>query len=258
MEQQFTFQPDFWAGGRTQSNPDGGLPDGAVVGRVNTRRNSGSDDFMAQLLQAIVQMQQSRETSAQRAAARRDPTAEANRLRQTPGTPEFNGMGPGGNQMVNGQLLGPITAGSGMTPEQIARMQGRTAMNQWRFPDMFRQIDKATVDGVVKEHNDGINFIRQQQAQEVPTTDFRQRDPNMTGRYEGTNVRDFLLDQAARKAQDKVDDFGPAPADAVRRIIPQAKYGATPGYATRPGYRLNLFGKDWSKEDEQLRKSLGV
>lgn len=151
----------FGASGKPQSNPDGGLPDGAVVGRVHTRRNSGSDDFMAQLLQAIVQMQQGRETSAQRAAARRDPTAESNRLRQTPGTPEFNGMGPGGNQMVNGQLLGPITAGSGMTPEQIARMQGPTAMNQWRFPDMFQNngVKEIVTDHYAKPQNQNGGWV---------------------------------------------------------------------------------------------------
>lgn len=119
-----------------------------VVARVNPRRNNGGD-FMAQLLQALVEMGKGRESSADRAAARRDPTAERNRLRTTPGTPEFNGFGPGGNQMINGRAVGPITANSGMTDEQIARMQGPTAENQWKFPEMFKNNE---ISNIVREH----------------------------------------------------------------------------------------------------------
>lgn len=146
----FSFNSDIW-NNRPQNNPDGLLGDGTTVARVRRRDEQTNDnDFLASLLQAIVEMQKGRETSAQRAAARRDPVAESNRLRQTPGTPEFAGMGPGGNRMVNGQLLGPITAGSGMTPEQIARMQGPTAMNQWKFPELFQNQDIADI---VANHN---------------------------------------------------------------------------------------------------------
>jgi hypothetical protein len=166
------------------------------------------------------------------AALRNDPIGDMNKRRQMPGTPEFAGMGPGGNQMVNGQLLGPITRASGMTPEQIALMQGRTAMNQWRFPDMFKQIDAQNVHNTIAEHNQGVNYIKEQQAQMLPTVDFRERDPNLTGQYQGTNVRDFLIDQNQRQNQAETDGFGPAPANAIKAIIPKASHGMTPGYAT--------------------------
>ena len=220
---------------------DSSTPDGTVVGRVRTQRQrdeAGQNDFMAMLVKAFERMlggQQGRETTDdQLRALRNDPVGDYNKQRQDPRNPEFGGFGPGGNRADPEKgVVGPVTDKLGFTPEMIARMQGRTARNQWKFPEMFRADDQRAVGNVMKEHQQGIDYIKGQQAGVVPTTDFRQANPNMAGQYEGTNVRDFLLSEADRRGQAKADGFDPAPAGAVRSIIPKAQYGNTPGYATR-------------------------
>jgi hypothetical protein len=206
-----------------EQNQNQPLADGTKVGEVHSR-NNGNEAFMAMLAKAFERMfsGQGQETNAEKLKAlRNDPIGDANKADYLKRTTVDNQGG-----------MGPMTRASGMTPEQVARMQGRTAENQWKFPELFKAQDKAVVGNTIAEHNQGLKYIKDQQIGVVPTTDFRQHDPNMAGKYQGTNVRDFLISEAGRTGQAKADGFDPAPFNATRSIIPKASYGTTPGYAT--------------------------
>lgn len=226
-----------------KANPNGLTPDGTTVARVR-RRDQGSNDFMGQIVELfgrLLGQQRPNQTPENLRAIRNNPADEYNKASQDPSNPRFM---QGNNRSVAGVgMVGPNTAAmleSGqMTPEQLARMQGRTAMNQWKFPEMFRQQDAERVAGVVRDHNEGVNFIKDQQSQMLPTVDFRQRDPNLSGQYQGTNVRDFLVDQSKRQAQSAADMFDAPPADAIKMVIPKASHGGIPGYATQAPPQMN-------------------
>lgn len=221
------------------SNPSGLTPDGTVVGRVNRRdNNSGMMDALIKLFGEMLGRQKPNNTPENLRALRNDPIGDMNKQRDVD-------VAKVNNRFVQGfGMLGPNTAAmaeNGMlAPEQLARMQGRTAMNQWRFPDMFKKLDAQNIAGVVAEHNQGVDYIKEQQSQMLPTVDFRERDPNLSGQYQGTNVRDFLIDQNRRQSQAKADGFDAAPANAIKSIIPKASHGGIPGYATRSYPQLNV------------------
>lgn len=247
----FNIFRNFIPGMKSQlANPNGLTPDGTVVSRVRRRDERGNSDVMEALVKifgAMLGKEQRNNTPENLRALRNDPIGDSNKARQDPRNPE---MAQGNNRLVPGYgWLGPNTAAMAeaglLTPEQLAKMQGRTAMNQWRFPDMFKQMDAQNVAGVVAEHNQGVDYIKEQQSQMLPTVDFRERNPNLSGQYQGTNVRDFLIDQSRRQNQAQADGFDAAPPNAIKSIIPKASHGTTPGYATyepRPVSPMPLLG----------------
>lgn len=112
-----------------ETNQNQPMADGTKVAAVRPRRN-GNEDFMMMLAKAFQQAfsGQGQETNEQKLKAlRNDPIGDANKADYLKRTTVDNQGG-----------MGPMTRASGMTPEQVARMQGPTAANQWKFPDLFK------------------------------------------------------------------------------------------------------------------------
>jgi len=128
----------FGASGKPQaSNPNGLTPDGTVVSRVRRRDgqdNSGMMDALIKLFGEMLGKQKPNNTPENLRALRNDPIGDMNKQRDVD-------VAKVNNQFMEGfgSSLGPTTSGLGMTPEQVARMQGPTAANQWKFPHLFRQ-----------------------------------------------------------------------------------------------------------------------
>ncbi len=211
----------FGASGKPQmSNPSGLTPDGTVVGRVNRRdNNSGMMDALIKLFGEMLGRQKPNNTPENLRALRNDPIGDANKQRDTD-------VMRADNQAVEGfgSLLGPSTRASGMTPEQVARMQGPTAVNQWKFPELFRQPARPAAPSIAALDN--------QLAQSLGTTP-------------GVNTEDKMLEglRTPAPAAPQPQLTTPTPSFGFRLPAPTL---SAPSLA--PGFSLGPLGKSFPVE----------